>query len=67
MAHRRWIATWADSEDKPTIYRGLARVVDQRFAFGTKIIRDRNCLNDETAQPPFTLARLFLQHIIHQD
>jgi hypothetical protein len=35
MAHRRWIAPWADSEDKPAIYHCLARVVDQRFAFGT--------------------------------
>jgi putative transposase len=34
MAGTRWIVPWADSETKPAIYHCLARVVDQRFAFG---------------------------------
>ncbi|MGL5020191.1 MAG: transposase [Luteolibacter sp.] len=33
MAHRRSIAPWANSEEKPAIYHCLARVVDKRFAF----------------------------------
>jgi putative transposase len=36
MARRRWIVPWADSETKPAIYHCIARVVDQRFAFGAE-------------------------------
>jgi REP element-mobilizing transposase RayT len=35
MARARWIVPWADSETKPAIYHCIARVVDQRFAFGS--------------------------------
>jgi len=31
---RRWISPWADSEDKPSIYHCVSRVVDRRFVFG---------------------------------
>ncbi len=31
---KRWIAPWAESEDKPSIYHCVSRVVDRRFAFG---------------------------------
>ncbi len=31
---KRWIAPWAESEEKPSIYHTLSRVVDRRFAFG---------------------------------
>jgi REP element-mobilizing transposase RayT len=34
MARARWIVPWADSETRPAIYHCIARVVDQRFAFG---------------------------------
>ena len=34
MAGARWIVPWADSETQPAIYHCIARVVDQRFAFG---------------------------------
>jgi putative transposase len=33
MARARWIVPWADSDEKPTIYHTIARVVDRRFAF----------------------------------
>ena len=31
---KRWISPWADSEEKPSIYHCVSRVVDRRFAFG---------------------------------
>ena len=31
---KRWIAPWADSEEKPSIYHCVSRVVDRRFVFG---------------------------------
>ncbi len=31
---KRWIADWAESEEKPAIYHCVSRVVDRRFAFG---------------------------------
>jgi REP element-mobilizing transposase RayT len=31
---RRWIAPWAESEDKPSIYHCVSRVVDRRFVLG---------------------------------
>jgi putative transposase len=36
MAHKRWIAPWADSEERPALYHICARVVDRRFAFGVE-------------------------------
>jgi len=36
MSRRRWIVPWADSETKPATYHCIARVVDQRFAFGAE-------------------------------
>jgi REP element-mobilizing transposase RayT len=36
MAHKRWLAPWADSEEKPAIYHVFARIVDRRFAFGVE-------------------------------
>ena len=31
---RRWISPWAGSEEKPSIYHCVSRVVDRRFVFG---------------------------------
>ena len=31
---KRWISPWADSEEKPSIYHCISRVVDRRFVFG---------------------------------
>ena len=31
---KRWISPWADSEEKPSIYHCVSRVVDRRFVFG---------------------------------
>jgi REP element-mobilizing transposase RayT len=31
---KRWIAPWFESEEKPSIYHCVSRVVDRRFAFG---------------------------------
>ncbi len=31
---KRWIAPWAESKEKPSIYHCLSRVVDRRFVFG---------------------------------
>ena len=31
---KRWISPWAGSEDKPSIYHCVSRVVDRRFVFG---------------------------------
>jgi putative transposase len=36
MAHIRWLAPWADSEEKPSLYHVIARIVDRRFAFGVE-------------------------------
>ena len=34
MSRKRWLAAWADSEEKPAIYHCVSRVVDRRFVFG---------------------------------
>jgi REP element-mobilizing transposase RayT len=31
---KRWITPWAESEEKPSIYHCVSRVVDRRFVFG---------------------------------
>ena len=31
---KRWISPWAESEEKPSIYHCISRVVDRRFVFG---------------------------------
>ena len=31
---KRWIAPWAESEEKPSIYHCVSRVVDRQFVFG---------------------------------
>ena len=31
---KRWIAPWAESEEKPSIYHCISRVVDRQFVFG---------------------------------
>ena len=31
---KRWISPWAESEEKPSIYHCVSRVVDRRFVFG---------------------------------
>ena len=33
-AGKRWLAEWADSDEKPAIYHCVSRVVDRRFVFG---------------------------------
>jgi putative transposase len=32
--NKRWISPWAGSEEKPSIYHCVSRVVDRRFVFG---------------------------------
>jgi len=34
MAQKRWISPWKDSEEKPSVYHVVSRVVERRFAFG---------------------------------
>ena len=34
MSRKRWLAEWANSEEKPAIYHCVSRVVDRRFVFG---------------------------------
>ena len=36
MAHKRWLAPWAGSDEKPAIYHTCSRIVDRRFAFGVE-------------------------------
>ena len=36
MSRKRWLASWANSEEKPAIYHCVSRVVDRRFVFGTE-------------------------------
>ncbi len=31
---KRWLSPWAESEEKPSIYHCISRVVDRRFVFG---------------------------------
>ncbi len=37
---KRWISPWAESEDKPSVYHCISRVVDRRFVFG-EVERER--------------------------
>lgn len=34
MRKARWLAEWADKQEKPAIYHCISRVVDRRFVFG---------------------------------
>ncbi len=36
MRRARWLAPWKDSDEKPSIYHCISRVVDRRFAFGVE-------------------------------
>jgi putative transposase len=36
MRQARWLAPWKDSEEKPSIYHCISRVVERRFAFGVE-------------------------------
>jgi putative transposase len=36
MRQARWLAPWKDSDEKPSIYHCISRVVERRFAFGVE-------------------------------